>query len=500
MLALAISLAAGALAMDEQPQERDVPTPTIGVDVGRSAAVKAPWPVARISITDPKIADVQQLDPSQILLQGKAMGITDLFLWNEEDEMWRARIKVGIELDTIESQLHQLFPQSQLRLTQTEDVVFLAGNLRRAEHAVQISKFMDAMGVKYVNLTSVVGVQQVQVQVRVAEVSRSAMRALGINLFYTDNTNFFGAAVVGSAQGGPMNPINIGIPDATPISNTSFAFNSPMNVSPVVSLFGGFPRMDLEFFLQALAENQYLRILAEPNLVALSGETASFLAGGEFPIPVVQGGDGNAITIEFREFGVRLGFEPVVLGDSSIRLSVDSEVSTTSPVNSVTLQGLYVPSIITRRAQTTLEMKSGQTFAIAGLIQEDVEARKSRVPTLGALPVLGPLFRSVSYKKGNTELLVLVTASLVEPLSVDKPIFVPGSAHVTPDDWSFYVEGRIEGEPPAPISADQAESIKQLGLHRLIGPGSWDEYGDPVKMARGPRSIADRGVAKSPRN
>ena len=495
---LAIALAASGSTGAEQPEQRDVPAHTIRVDVGRSAAVKAPWPVTRISVTDPEIADVQQLDPAQILLQGKAMGITDLFMWNEEDEMWRARIKVGIELDTIEAQLNQLFPQSQLRLSQTEDVIFLAGSLRRAEHAVQVSKFMEAMDVKYVNLTSVAGVQQVQVQVRVAEVSRSAMRALGVNLFYTDNKDFFGAALVGSSQGGPLNPVNIGIPSGTPISNTAFTFNSALEVSPVVSLLGGFPSADLEVFIQALAENQYLRILAEPNLVALSGEKASFLAGGEFPIPVVQGGDGDAITIEFREFGVRLGFEPVVLGDASIRLSVDAEVSTTSPVNSVTLQGLFVPSIITRRVQTTLEMKSGQTFAMAGLIQEDVEARKSRIPGLGAIPVLGPLFRSVSYKKGSTELLVLVTASLVEPLSVDKPLPVPGSAHVTPDDWSFYVDGRITGEPPAPVSVEQAESIKQLGLHRLIGPGSWAEYGQPVRMARSPRST--RATGEPPRN
>jgi Flp pilus assembly secretin CpaC len=262
-----------------------------------------------------------------------------------------------------------------------------------------------------------------------------------------------------------------------------FTFNADVAVSPLVTLFGGFPRFDLEIFLQALAENQYLRILAEPNLTALSGEEASFLAGGEFPIPVVQGGLGGgttSITIEYKEFGVRLAFRPVVLGDGGIRLRVATEMSELSDIGAVEIQGFRVPAVITRRAETTLEMNSGQTFGMAGLIQQGVQANSSRLPWLGDLPVLGALFRSVRYEHGETELLVLVTAALVDPLSVAaSDIPTPGALHCLPNDWELYAEGRIEGRAPSKVSPSHSAWLRELGLDQLRGPGAWATYSSP---------------------
>ncbi|GAG01123.1 unnamed protein product, partial [marine sediment metagenome] len=219
-----------------------------------------------------------------------------------------------------------------------------------------------------------------------------------------------------------------------------------------------------------------LKLLANPTLVALSGEKASFLAGGEFPIPIPQnsGSGATSITIEYREYGVRLTFKPIVLGDGTIRLYVAPEVSELTDVGGVSISGFTVPALLTRKFETTLELSSGQTFAMAGLIKESISATKSRIPGIGDLPVLGPLFRSVRYTKGETELVVFVTASLVEPLSLAQVSPLPGFLHAEPNDWEFYLEGRIESEEPAKIHPDDIERLKQMGLDKLLGPGAWD--------------------------
>jgi pilus assembly protein CpaC len=320
----------------------------------------------------------------------------------------------------------------------------------------------------------VAGVQQVHVKVKVAEVSRTALRTLGVNALYT-GSDFVGGQFIGPEGGGPLNPVGIIPSDTIPIS-------------PGVTVFGAFLEQDFALFVQALAENQYLRILAEPDLVALSGEEASFLAGGEFPIPVVQGGivGNTAITIEYKEFGVRLRFRPTVLGDGTIRMYVAPEVSELSDIGAVVIQGFRVPAISTRRAETTLELKSGQTFGMAGLLRETASGRSSRIPGFGDIPILGALFRSVRYSRGETELVVLVTASLVEPMSSEPP--VPGQTHTEPNDWQFYGLGRLEGDP-ASLAPEYMQWLRDCGVANLKGPGGWAGYGDrpyPVRSGLSP--------------
>jgi pilus assembly protein CpaC len=468
---------------------------SLTLQVGRSAVIKAPWNVVRVSVADPQVADVQALTPDQVLVTGKSLGATDVMLWSEKEEVWQARVEVDEDLPRIKGDLMKLFPQSTLDVSRARDVVIVKGLLTRAEEAEQLRRFLEAAGFKYLDMTSVAGIQQVQIQVRVAEVSRQAIRALGINALHT-GPHFFGGSTVGSSSGGAINPVNIGPPGgALAAQNLPFVFNSPVNVSPLVTLFTGFPDADLQVFFQALAENQYLRILAEPNLVALSGEEASFLAGGEFPIPVVQGGTttSTSITIEYREFGVRLKFRPVVLGDGSIRLEVAPEISELTDVGAVEIQGFRVPSLLTRRASTTLELQSGQTFAIAGLLTRRNEGRSSRVPLVGDLPILGALFRSVRYQTGETEMVVLVTASLVEPLSVGSPPEVPGVAHTFPGDWELYATGRIEGEAPSRSPRTPIPAIKQLGLDHLRGPGAWDNYSKAAAKSQATLQVPSPG-------
>ena len=468
------SLCQTARAQDTRPAPE--PVSELSLPVGCSTIVQTPWPVARVSVTEPKTADVQVLTPRQVLVSGKATGSTDLILWSKEEEIRQIRLEVVVDRSALVKELKRLFPQANLEVRQAGEVLVIAGMLRRAEEVEQLRRFMDASGIKYTDLTTIPGVQQVQIKVVLAEASRTAVRALGINATIGGNT-LFGGSTIGPENGGPINPISIGVPQgASARHGVPFQFTQPTNVSPATTLFAGFPGADLEIFVQALAENQYVRLLAEPNLVALSGQDASFLAGGEFPIPVVQGGTSNStsVSIEYKEFGVRLKFRPTVLGDGSIRLKVAPEVSelSTGP-GAVQIQGFNIPAILTRRAETTLELSSGQTFAMAGLISQSVEARNSRVPGLGDIPLLGSLFRSVRYQKGDTELVVLVTASLVEPSSAAAQPPLPGSLHVAPSDWELYLEGRIEGRAPARIAPADSQTFKQMGLERLKGPGAW---------------------------
>ena len=450
----------------------NLPQPeTITFLVGESTIVKAPWPTVRVAVTDPTIANVQVLTPNEVLLQGNKVGSTDLLIWSQdENEVRQWKVQVRLDTASYQQKLSELFPDSQLKVSQSDETLIVSGLLRSAEQSVQLHDFFDKSGITYVDMTSVAGVQQVQLQVRVAEVSRAALRSLNVNTLYADN-HFFGGVTISPSSGTSLlSDIEIGP------GNFSSSF------SPAVTVFAGVPRANFETFLQAIAENQYLRILANPTLVALSGEKASFLAGGEFPIPVVQGGSGsgNSISVDYREYGVRVTFQPIVLGDGTIRLFVSPEVSDLSSVGAVEIEGFSIPALIIRKAETTLELKSGQTFAMAGLIKNKNEAINARLPGLGDLPVLGPLFRSIRYQKNETEMVVLVTASLVEPMSLAETGPLPGDLYNEPNDWELYIDGKIEGKEPAKIDPKTAESLRQMGLDRIKGPGAWDYYDKPA--------------------
>jgi len=483
------------------PKERVV---SLAIVVGQSEVVEAPWPVVRVSVTDPGVADTKGLTPEKILVMGKAVGSTDLLMWNRDEELWRAKVTVTADLSQMLRELENLFPGARLKLMQSGETIVVHGLLPRAEYAQQMQRFMESKQVKFVDMTSLAGVQQVQLQVRVAEVSRQALRTLGINAFYLGEDAFIGSTI-GSESGGAINPISIGVPAGTLARpNPPFQFTQAVNVSSSVTLFAGFPNQDFQIFLQALAENQYLRLLAEPTLTALSGEDASFLAGGEFPIPVVQSGavgGSTAISIEYKEFGVRLGFRPTVLGDGTIRLYVAPEVSALSDVGAVVIQGFRVPALVTRRAETTLELKSGQTFGMAGLINRTSTARNSRVPGLGDLPVIGALFRSVRYEQGETELVVMVTASLVEPMSVANPqeLPLPGITHRPPDDWELYAMGTTESATRAKLSPLQMKWLKEAGFDRLRGPGAWATYGSRPSPVRTPAASTTQPATIEPK-
>lgn len=497
MIAGIYGTAAGAA---EAPSQEEM----IVLTAGRSTVIRAPWPAVRVAVTNPEVANVQVLTPEQVLVQGLKVGATDLILWSEdEQQIWQRRVLVRLDVESVRGSLERLFPNASLDVTDSGDVLLVRGLLRSADEAAQLHEYLEKTKTSYVNMTSLAGIQQVQLQVRVAEVSRAALRQLGINAVGTDDDFFFGqkiGSIVPSIDIGPAGQVF-----TAPGAMNSLDFATPENgitVGSGVTLFAGFPESDLEVYLQALAENQYVRILANPTLVALSGEEANFLAGGEFPIPVVQGTGGTAgataITIEYKEFGVRLAFRPIVLGDGGIRLQTIQEVSELTDVGAVVIEGFVIPALTTRRAEATLELKSGQSFAMAGLLQFSDAAVNSRIPGLGDLPVIGPLFRSVRYRTSETELVMLVTASLVEPMSTAQAPPLPGVLHTAPNDWELYVEGRIEGKRPARLDPASAEWLREMGLDQLVGPGAWDSYEDQDYVAARRNAQAARGDTINP--
>ena len=495
-------------AVAGEPKATGAPEKTLAIYLHQSEVLDTPWPVKRVSVTQPAVADVKILTPRQMLVQGKANGSTDLIIWSEDEQVLRYRVDVTVDMRRLAEQRKALFPTANLDLSESQGNVIVRGALDTADHAAELHRFFEVSGIRYVDLARLAGIQQVMIKVRVAEVSRSALRVLGINAFGTGHGLFAGSTIAPSG-GTAINPISIGVPGGTSATASRpfqlpFQFIGDTGVGQSVTLFAGFPTINLEVFLQALAENQYLRVLAEPTLVALSGEEASFLAGGEYPIPVVQGasvGGAASISVEYRQFGVRLKFRPIVLGDGGIQLRVEPEVSQLSSSGAVEIQGFQIPALTTRRAETTLRLQSGQTFAMAGLISHTVSARVSRVPGLGDIPVLGALFRSVRYQNDETELVVLVTASLVEPQSLASMPPLPGEAHVPPNDWELYAEGRIEGKTAGRLSADDAARLKAMGLDRLVGPGAWATYEQepaPSRATPAPPAPATASAAEVP--
>jgi pilus assembly protein CpaC len=327
-----------------------------------------------------------------------------------------------------------------------------------------------------INLIRVPGPQQVLLQVRIAELGRRALREIGADILAIDpgTGNIFGTQIGGASVSGlgTLNEFLSAVAAGATTGSTT--------------AFGIFPSGDWEILLRALRQNRVATLLAEPNLVAMSGHKASFLAGGEFPVTVPQAvsGGGTTVTVEFKPFGVQLEFIPYVLDDESIRLSVRPEVSIVDERLSVTLVagGDPVPGTNTRTAETTVELRQGQTLAMAGLVQLSKEGNSSRIPLLGDLPYVGPLFSNTSHSRDETELLVLVTPHLIAPMEADQTPPVPGQEIQDPNDCEFYflnrIEGRIGRDFRSTTSWDNALHLVELmQLERLhvCGPYGYSE-------------------------
>jgi pilus assembly protein CpaC len=374
---------------------------------GRSMVLTTAYDITRIAITDPKIADAVVVQPREVLIDGRSAGTVSLIVWGAgRRDQYDVVVDPGVT--TLQQTFQTLFPGEDIRVAVNDDAIILAGQvstngvmLRAAEIAATTKP--NARVVNMLQLPGGSASQQVMLQVRFAEVNRAAMMQAGFTFF--TNAQRYSART--STQ-------QFAAPDFDDEDPDGLVFSDFLNL-----LF--YDRKEgIGGVLKALESKGYFQSLAEPNLIAYNGQEASFLAGGEFPIPVVQGGGANnSISIVFKEFGVRLKFTPTIAGDV-IRLKVAPEVSSLDFNNGITLEGFRIPALLTRRAQTDVELRDGQSFAIAGLLNNVTQDDKSAIPILSKLPIIGALFRSKSERAERTELMVLITPRLVRPLDPDE--------------------------------------------------------------------------------
>jgi len=424
----------------------------VNVLVGQSRVINFDRPVGRFSVSNPEIAEAILVTPDQVLVNGKAFGQVNFIAWEQSGGQFLTfDVYVRTNLSLIDSQIRALFPKDDIRLSQANGSVVISGSVVNAATAAQVQAVVEAAGFKAVNmLTSPIsGVSQVQLQVRVAEVNRNRMREYGTS-FLTNG----GSGGYANSGGGPslIGESSIGALTAVmqPALNL-LLFNKAINTAAM---------------LKVLRTQGAFRELAEPNLIAMNGSEASFLAGGEFPVPVLQntggGGGGVGITIVWKEYGIRLKFKPTIIDEDHIRLELEPEVSTIDFNNGIKFNGFVVPSLRTRRAKTGVELRDGQSFALAGLLDNTETKTLSKIPVIGDIPVLGALFTSKSFEKKETELMFIVTAHLVKPGSSDDlPAMrgIDGLKGNSPLGLEPKTEG-IEGQSGFKVSGQNTEAPK----------------------------------------
>ena len=437
----------------------NLPTKKISLSVGKSTVVDSADPIKRVSVAAPEIADTVVLSARQIYVTAKSSGLTTITLWSDANRVSAVfDVEVLPDVAALKEKIHQVFPnEKDIKVLGTHDSITLSGTVSSAGNLTQIVRLAEAYAPldkqsgkpKLLNLVDVGGVHQVMLEVRVAEMSRSLLRRLGVNFSYlSDSGTNFGISLLNNltrlpSAGWPGNPLTVG-------DNINWAFR----FTGAGATWTG--------FIDALKENGLTKVLAEPTLITLSGRSASFLAGGEFPIPVPQAtGGSTTITIEYKTFGVGLNFTPTVLSNGKISMAVNPEVSDLDFTRAVAVQGYLIPSVNTRRVSTVIELGDGQSFAVAGLLKDDVREDVKKFPVLGDIPVLGALFRSTSFQKNETELIVIVTPHLVKPLDMAKQT-LPTDAYIEPDDFEFYLLGATEGREKKTAAKSPAASVPGL--------------------------------------
>jgi len=392
--------------------------------LGHSRLLKLPVPAGRVSVGRAQVADVVMVTPRQLYLNALGVGTTNVSLWDQQDRLLEVfEVVVIRDLTSLKEQLYQILPNEPVEVRGLAGSVVLSGQVSSLEAKKRAEALTEAYAPKQTtSLLEVGGNQQVQLQVRFAEVSRKVTKRMNINLRIL---NPLTGDFLYTMLGGLITPQTDGT----------------LLLSDKVNAMGGFHsgQTQISAFLDILKENGLAKILAEPNLVAASGQQADFLAGGEFPIPVPQR---ENITITYKKFGVQLSFLPEVRPGKRIRLTVAPEVSELDWTTAVVVEGFTVPGLTTRKAKTQLELADGQSFAIAGLFRNDITQSVSKFPVLGDLPVLGALFRSTEFKKNKTELLIVVTPRIVRP-GQERLGPNPVTTFSDPDDFAFFMLGKL---------------------------------------------------------
>ncbi len=427
---------------------------------GKSVSASTEFRVKRVSVGDSELLDVLVLSPNELQFVTKGIGSTNVILWDNGGAPQAAiDVHIGAPYSGLESELRRVLNNENIAVDSAGESLVLKGSVSSAEtmeQALQVANafLVESKKSKIINLLEVGGNQQVMIEVIVAEMNRNLRRRLGANF----------QATIGS--GGKTFQFGSLLNNLTSLDDEAFSFDldsfelleleRTLDFSENVNLIGrgfGIGTGVYEVFLDLLQEEGLAKILAEPTVVARSGESASFLVGGEVPIPIAQGGAFGSITVMFKKFGVGVNFTPTVLSSDRIHLEVEPEVSEPDFSFGTTISGFTVPAFSTRRAATAVELGDGQSFAIAGLLRDDVTELVSKFPVLGDVPVLGTLFRSSQFQKKETELVLIVTPHLVKPLEPGRPP-LPTDHFVEPSAFEFYFFGALEGR----AAEDSAET------------------------------------------
>jgi pilus assembly protein CpaC len=416
------------------------------VMVGKSLLINTTERIKRISVTDPNIADPTPITPTQILVHGRSPGEVSLLIWDELERSRSFDLRVDVDVSSLVEEERHVFPDEQITVTPSRSAVVLSGHVSTEDVAKRAGQIADAYAKgNVVNVLTFgpVGADEVLLQVKFAEVDRSAALQLGVNFFVpsagntTANTTTgqFGGTSIATSTTTTTTSNNVTTSQTSPTPPT-INITNPLNIL----LF----RSDLNFgaVIEALQTKSLLQILAEPNLIAVNGKEASFLAGGQFPFPIVQPGAGfTAVTIAFKDFGVKLNFIPLIMPNGNIHLKVTPEVSTLDFTNALQISGFTVPALSTRKAETEFELQDGQSFVIAGLLDNRVTDVVNKMPAIGDIPILGYLFRSKSMQKSNSELMVLCTVHRISPAQQAPP----GPANPQP----FLDPNKFDGHKPS---------------------------------------------------
>lgn len=415
----------------------------INLDVGKSIIIRSTGPITRVSSANEQVATVMGLSPTQVYVTGKSPGETNVTLWQGDDRISAVYdIEVSRDTSRLKQQLHELFPNEQdIRVLASHDSLTLWGSVSSAANLSKVLAITQAYAgeKKLINLLQVSGVNQVMLEIRVAEMSRTLTKRLAID-FVASNEGSIGTSLLGKQA-----TINKFIGGR---EGGSLDLKFAQSVNALFHIVGGGPTWTA--FLDALKEDGLIKVLAEPTLITLSGQTATFLAGGEFPVPIPQGL--GTVAIEYKPFGVSLSFTPTVLSEDKISMKVAPEVSELDFTTAIVLEGFTIPGLTTRRVSTVIELGDGESFAIAGLLRENIRESIAKFPLLGDVPILGTLFRSSSFQKNETELIIIATPHLVRPINASKQA-LPTDGYTEPSDTELFLKGLLQGQAKAPPSS-----------------------------------------------
>ena len=382
--------------------------------INKSVVINTQAPITRILTSNPNAIETVATSPTQVVVSGKAPGTSSLIIWDAPDHSQILDVLVEPDVTALRAAIERTYPGQQISVDTDGSRLMLSGIASSQKVIDDIVKLASLYSPQVVNSLSVTQIvehdRQIMLEVRFAEVDRAKLQQAGLNIISTGATNTIGA--ISTQQFGPPT-----FNTATGSAGGGGLTTATFQLTDILNIFLFRPDINLAVTIRDLEQKALLEILAEPNLMALNGQKASFLAGGEFPFPVVQGGANvGAVTIQFRPFGIQLDFQGTINPDNVIRLHVAPQVSTLDFANSVSISGFVIPALSTRRAETEIELKDGQSFGVAGLLDHRAQAQLNKIPGIADIPILGKLFTSKSVNRSNSELIVIVTPHIVDPV------------------------------------------------------------------------------------